>query len=531
MPLFAIHPLANLLPRMTPGEFGALVEDIRLLGWLREPIVLLEGKILDGRHRADACEQLGIDPATVDYDPAWGSPVRYVYSKAVHRNLTDSQKAAAAVLIAEEIGKEAKERSAANLKQGGNFATSEPQRVLGKPAAQTVEAKTGALQWPQHAGKTRPEIEAWLKSLPRKSLASEVEVCEIERSRRLGTTVPPVKRSYLEMVAFVLDETFGPSSAGQKSRDIAGTLFGVSGRYVQDAKLVYTQQPKLFADVMAGTLTLSRAKAEVRRHVKRDALAKAAKAPDDLNGKWEIIQGDCVEKMETLARRSFNLIFADPPYNLGVDYGDGEKADKLPDEDFLAWSRKWIGQCAELLSPVGTMLVLINDEWADHFGLMLRDAGLTRRAWIKWYESFGVNCLDNFNRCSRHLFYCVKTTSAFTFNAAVFHRQSDRQVKYADPRANPRGKLWDNVWGINPPIPRLVDNAEERLPDFKTQLPLALLTPIVEGFSNPGDAVLDPFSGSGTTVAAAHRTGRIGTGIEKNASRAKQSRIRIKGGL
>lgn len=177
------------------------------------------------------------------------------------------------------------------------------------------------------------------------------------------------------------------------------------------------------------------------------------------------------------------------------------------------------------------MLVLINDEWADYFGVMLREAGLTRRSWIKWFESFGVNCADNFNRCSRHLFYCVKTPTAFTFNATAFNRKSDRQVKYADARANPRGKIWDNVWGINPPIPRLVDNARERLPDFKTQLPLALLTPIIEGFSNPGDSVIDPFSGSGTTVAAAHRLGRKGTGIEKNAARAKQSSIRIKGGF
>ncbi len=93
MPKLQIHPLANLLPRMTDAEFGALKSDIEQTRAVREPAVLLDGKILDGRHRAQACDELGIELPTIDFDAKWGSPVRYVYSKAVHRNLTDSQKA------------------------------------------------------------------------------------------------------------------------------------------------------------------------------------------------------------------------------------------------------------------------------------------------------------------------------------------------------------------------------------------------------------------------------------------------------
>ncbi len=73
------------------------------------------------------------------------------------------------------------------------------------------------------------------------------------------------------------------------------------------------------------------------------------------------------------------------------------------------------------------------------------------------------------------------------------------KFQYADKRAAPHDKLWDNVWCI----PRLVENSKERLPDFPTQLPLDLLRPFVMCASNPSDLVLDPFSGSGTSGVAA----------------------------
>jgi site-specific DNA-methyltransferase (adenine-specific) len=108
-------------------------------------------------------------------------------------------------------------------------------------------------------------------------------------------------------------------------------------------------------------------------------------------------------------------------------------------------------------------------------------------------------------------------------------RPSDRQTKYADKRADPAGKLWDNVWGINPPIPRLTGTCDERIPEFPTQLPLALLEPIVLCASEPGDLIVDPFSGSGTTGAAAIRHGRRYIGIEQSAKFADLARMRLKG--
>jgi site-specific DNA-methyltransferase (adenine-specific) len=136
----------------------------------------------------------------------------------------------------------------------------------------------------------------------------------------------------------------------------------------------------------------------------------------------------------------------------------------LDDRTYLDWCREWLAECTRLLTPDGSLWVMINDEYADHFGIMLRDIGLDRRAWIKWYETFGVNCINNFNRCSRHIFYCVKDADRFVFNRDAVSRPSDRQTKYNDRRADPVGKLWDNVWCI----PRLVGTSRERIPGFPT---------------------------------------------------------------
>lgn len=244
---------------------------------------------------------------------------------------------------------------------------------------------------------------------------------------------------------------------------------------------------------------------------------------------WQVLRGDCRMEMPKLEAGSVRLAFADPPYNQGIDYGDGAAADRLSDADFCLWSLEWMQAAVRLLTPDGSLWVLISDEYADHYGLLLRQAGLNRRAWIKWYETFGVNQAANFNRCSRHLFYCVKDPKHFVFNAEAVSRPSDRQTKYADPRANPDGKLWDNVWQI----PRLVGTATERIPDFPTQLPLALLRPIIGCASDPGDLVLDPFNGSGTTGAATIEAGggRRYVGIDKSATFVELAQLRLTGQL
>lgn len=223
-----------------------------------------------------------------------------------------------------------------------------------------------------------------------------------------------------------------------------------------------------------------------------------------------IICGDSREELAAQDSRSVDLVFADPPYNIGVDYGRGACADLLPPAEYLNWCREWMFECYHILTDIGTMWVMINDEWAGHFSVILEELGFHQRNWIKWYETFGVNCVNKFNRTSRHIFYCVKDSKQLVFHSDAVMRPSARQSKYRDKRASWGGKVWDDVWQI----PRLVGSAQERIKELPTQLPLAILRPIIACTSNPGDLVLDPFMGSGTTLRAAKDLGRKAIGIE-----------------
>src|SRR5262249_51522742 len=153
----------------------------------------------------------------------------------------------------------------------------------------------------------------------------------------------------------------------------------------------------------------------------------------------------------------------------------------MPAAEYLAWSRSWIGKVSRTLTDDGSFWLLVNHEWAADLELLIRDEGLFIRDWITWFESFGVNCTHKFNRTSRRLLHAVKAPRPrrSVFNTDAVTRPSDRQTKYNDKRANPDGKVWDDVWGLKPQIPRLVGTSAERIPGFPTQLPLALLRPIV----------------------------------------------------
>lgn len=293
------------------------------------------------------------------------------------------------------------------------------------------------------------------------------------------------------------------------------------------------EQQKAVVEAIAASpipITVPQAQRAVARDEKRIALEtraeEARQAVSPTKPQWNIVIGDCVDVLRTIEPASVRLIFADPPYNIGINYGDHHN-DKMEDEEFIDWCQSWADLSAKALTADGSMWVLIGDEYADFMGIILRDAGLHRRSWIKWYESFGVNTSNNFNRCSRHLFYCVKDKDNFIFNPDAVNRPSDRQAKYGDKRADSNGKVWDNVWGLNPEIPRLVDNSRERIPDFPTQLPLALLRAVVGCASEPGDLVLDPFNGSGTTGEASIQLGRRYIGIEKGERFAALAKLRL----
>lgn len=236
-----------------------------------------------------------------------------------------------------------------------------------------------------------------------------------------------------------------------------------------------------------------------------------------------ILKGDCLKVLPTLPRESVDLVLADPPYNIGVDYGNGKKADRRDDYD--VWCERWIGWCYRALKPTGSLWIISGQEHGAEIDIAIQRAGMTMRNRITWHETFGVYCHGKFGRCSRPIFYATKSPKGFTFNREAVTVPSARQEKYGDKRAAPGGKIMGDVWTIS----RVCGTFKERVKGVPTQLPTELVQRIIGVSSNPGDIVLDPFAGSGTSLVVAKAMGRGAIGIELNPDYAEIASLRYEG--
>jgi len=249
---------------------------------------------------------------------------------------------------------------------------------------------------------------------------------------------------------------------------------------------------------------------------------------------------DCIAGMKKLGDESVDLVFADPPFNIGYDYDVYH--DKLESENYLAWSRDWTAEVVRVLKPNGTFWLAIGDEYAAEMKVMLqREHGLTCRSWVVWYYTFGVNCKNKFSRSHAHLFHMIKDPKSFTFNDETIRVPSARQLVYGDKRANPKGRLPDDTWILRPQdlpegfqtdddtwyFPRVCGTFKERAGFHGCQMPEQLLGRIIRACSNEGELVLDPFAGSGTTLAVAKKLGRRYLGYELSEDYCAQVRKRL----
>lgn len=233
-----------------------------------------------------------------------------------------------------------------------------------------------------------------------------------------------------------------------------------------------------------------------------------------------ILHGDCLDILPTIADESVDLVVTDPPYNIGIDYGSGRKADRR--SDYPEWCHRWISECHRVLRQGGSMWVISGQEYGAHIDIAIQSSGLTVRNRITWHETFGVYCHNKFGRCSRPIFYAVKG-DGFVFNREAVTVPSARQTKYGDKRASPNGKIMGDVWEV----PRVCGTFRERLPGVPTQLPEALVRKMVGVSSKFGQVVLDPFAGSGTVPAVAASMGRSFIGIELNDDYAAIAESRV----
>lgn len=243
-----------------------------------------------------------------------------------------------------------------------------------------------------------------------------------------------------------------------------------------------------------------------------------------------IHQGDCVKLLKSLKKGSVDLVFADPPFNIGYEYDVYD--DARESTDYLAWSKQWIRGVHRALKADGTFWLAIGDEYAAELKIEAQKAGFHCRSWVIWYYTFGVNCVNGFSRSHTHLFHFVKDPKCFTFNRTnpEIRVKSARELVYADNRANPNGRLPDNTWITRPQdapeflsfspshdtwfFSRVAGTFKEREGFHGCQMPEQLLARIIRTSSNPQQLVLDPFGGSGTTLCVAKKLARQWIGFE-----------------
>lgn len=262
-----------------------------------------------------------------------------------------------------------------------------------------------------------------------------------------------------------------------------------------------------------------------------------ADSVDSLLGK--IHQGDCLEGLRQIPDACVDLAFADPPFNIGYEYD--EYQDRLESDRYVAWCHDWIAEVHRVLKPDGSFWLAIGDEYAAELKIESQKIGFHTRSWVVWYYTFGVHCTHKFTRSHAHLFYFVKNPKKFTFNTEAIAVPSARQLVYADRRANPKGRTPDDTWILRPQdcesgftpeedtwyFPRVNGTFKERAGFHGCQMPEQLLGRIIRSCSNPGEVVLDPFSGSSTTLVVAKKLDRRFFGFELSKDYAEKGTVRL----
>lgn len=229
-----------------------------------------------------------------------------------------------------------------------------------------------------------------------------------------------------------------------------------------------------------------------------------------------IYNGDAIQVLESkIEDKSIDLIFIDPPYNIGKDF-NGRKDKWNTDQEYLDWCYKWIYLCLRKLKDNGSFYIMTSTQFIPYFDLYLRDkiSILSRIIWS--YDSSGVQAKNYFGSMYEPILFCVKDSKNYTFNSEdiLVEAKTGAKRKLIDYRKNPpqpynTEKVPGNVWDF----PRVRYRMAE-YENHPTQKPIALLERIIKASSNEGDLVLDPFSGTFTTSFVAKSLNRKSIGIE-----------------
>lgn len=315
------HEYANIFPMMNANDMRSLLEDMKANGYDKSaPIVLYEGKILDGRNRYAAANQLGIEPAFVEFEG--GDPVLFAVRYNLNRrHLTDGQRAAVAAKLA-------------NLTRGDFHGN---QHVV-----------SANLQIPEFA-----EL-----SVPTKPKISQADAADmLNVSERSVATVKAVEKAAPELVDKILAGEITPHAAYQQvkvSREEAAKMAGVSAKDMAKIDHIEKVAPELLPKLESGEMTLDKATKEVKaieRQEYRNELATIGMSVPT-SEKWQVYHAD-LDSWN--APRQYDFIITDPPY----------PKEFLPLYEVLAM------RANDWLKPNGLLIAMAGQSYLDEIHAMM----------------------------------------------------------------------------------------------------------------------------------------------------------------
>ena len=242
-----------------------------------------------------------------------------------------------------------------------------------------------------------------------------------------------------------------------------------------------------------------------------------------------ILKGDCIKLMKEIPSNSVDLIIADPPYNLGKDFGNG--SDKWDDvQKWFEWSKKWIDECYRILKPTGSLFIYGIHKYLCYLQIYLYEKGMIYGRQFIWTYENGWSKYMKYPASHYEPILWFTKSNKYTYIPIREPYKSTERLKH---KLTKNGKIWKphpegrhggDVWKF--PVLAGKRFEKERV-EHPTQKPLTITNRIITHFSNENDLVLIPFAGSGTECVGAKMNKRRYIGFEINPSYIKIAKERL----
>ena len=248
----------------------------------------------------------------------------------------------------------------------------------------------------------------------------------------------------------------------------------------------------------------------------RPSLKTEGLSPAFTTAHGALFADDCMNVLPGIADAAVDTVFADPPFNVGKEYGD-RTDDKRPDDAYLEWCKTWISECVRILKPGGSFFLYNLPKWNILLGAHLASLGMDFRHWIAIEMSACLPISGRLHPSHYSLLYYSKgkpNTFRRIRTPVQTCRHCDKEIKdYGGHRGalNPNGITLKDVWTDIPPVRHWKFKSKNRRANA---LSTKILDRVIEMSTVPGDLVLDPFGGSGTTFSVCEDKGRRWIGIE-----------------